>query len=184
MPPPLAVTTGPQGGRLSDLAAAALLGSVPPRRAGLGYRGGMVEVGIRSSAWSDQQVQELVGDWGVNDRGGASVAAADFAEPLGNFWTAWLAGRLVGCVGIRRFNPLSAEVKRLLVIASARRQGVGRRLLATAETEARRLGYQSVVLDTNGSDLALALFRRAGYEETDNFNGNKLARFWFRKELG
>lgn len=42
----------------------------------------------------------------------------------------------------------------------------------------------SVLLDTNGSDPALALFRRAGYQETDDFNGNELARFWFRKELG
>jgi ribosomal protein S18 acetylase RimI-like enzyme len=87
-------------------------------------------------------------------------------------------------VGIRKLEPLTAEVKRLLVASEARGQGLGNQLLAAAEVQARRLGYRTIVLDTDGSDhAALALFRRAGFSDTDDFNGNELARFWFRKDL-
>jgi ribosomal protein S18 acetylase RimI-like enzyme len=57
-------------------------------------------------------------------------------------------------------------------------------LLAALESEARRLGYTQVVLDTNKAlTEAHALYRKAGYRETARFNDNPYAHLWFVKDL-
>ena len=58
-----------------------------------------------------------------------------------------------------------AEVQKLLVLSSARRQGLGRRLMLAIEDEARLQRRSLVVLDTlQGSD-AERLYRTLGYSE-------------------
>ena len=52
------------------------------------------------------------------------------------------------------------------------------------EDEARRQGYGQVVLDTNKALIeAHALYRKAGYRETERFNDNPYAHLWFVKDL-
>lgn len=56
-------------------------------------------------------------------------------------------------------------VNTLAVVPGARRQGIGSRLLAQAESEARRLGLAKCSLTvTIGNEPACAFYRRAGYE--------------------
>ena len=73
----------------------------------------------------------------------------------------------VGCGAIRRFTPGTGEVKRMYVRPSARGHGVGRALLGRLEDEARRLGYERVVLETGDQQPeALALYETSGYSRT------------------
>jgi ribosomal protein S18 acetylase RimI-like enzyme len=58
-----------------------------------------------------------------------------------------------------------AEVQKLLVVRSARRQGIGRLLMEAVEREARRDERTLLVLDTRQSDDAERLYRRLGYCE-------------------
>jgi acetyltransferase len=58
-----------------------------------------------------------------------------------------------------------AEVMKLLVLRSARRQGIGRALLAAVESEARHAGRSLLVLDTRRGDAAEQLYRGHGYTE-------------------
>jgi GNAT superfamily N-acetyltransferase len=53
-----------------------------------------------------------------------------------------------GCVGLRRIDPATAEVKRLYVRPAHRGKGLGRELLERAIREAKTRGYRRVVLDT------------------------------------
>jgi GNAT superfamily N-acetyltransferase len=74
-------------------------------------------------------------------------------------------GRAVACGGIARFDESRGELKRMYVVPERRGHGLGRRLLTELESEARRLGYGVVVLETG--DLqpeALGLYRSSGYE--------------------
>jgi ribosomal protein S18 acetylase RimI-like enzyme len=57
-----------------------------------------------------------------------------------------------------------AEVTKLMVRSSARRQGIGRLLMEAAEAEARRLGRSTLVLDTRQGDPSEALYRGMGWE--------------------
>ena len=62
----------------------------------------------------------------------------------------------------------SLYIDALAVVDLARRRGVARALLAEAERQAGRQGLGSLSLDTGiGNDPARALYRAAGFEQTD-----------------
>lgn len=56
-----------------------------------------------------------------------------------------------------------AEVQRLLVHSRYRNQGLGRRLMAAIEHEARQRGINLLVLDTIAGELAEQLYLKLGY---------------------
>lgn len=100
------------------------------------------------------------------------------------FMIARLHGRAVGCGAFKKLDAATAEIKRMWVSPEARGLGVARRLLAALEDEARHAGMARVVLDTNRSLVeAQALYRKAGYHETERYNANSYADFWFSKDL-
>jgi len=58
-----------------------------------------------------------------------------------------------------------AEVEKLLVLRSARRQGIARALLVALEDVARAAGRRLLVLDTRRGDAAETLYHAHGYTE-------------------
>ncbi len=118
--------------------------------------------------------------------GGASVG---FLPPLaeteaGAYWDGvaaalrgggrrlWIArgpdGDIIGTVQLDLAGQVNgrhrAEVIRLMVHRRARQQGVGRALMEAAETEARRLGRTTLVLDTRQGDSSERLYRKMGWQ--------------------
>jgi GNAT superfamily N-acetyltransferase len=90
------------------------------------------------------------------DRGAFLVARAD--------------GTPVGCGAIRKFDPATAELKRMYVAPEMRGRGIGRRVLAALELEGRRLGVQRLVLETGERQAeALALYTGAGFARIPPF---------------
>jgi GNAT superfamily N-acetyltransferase len=75
--------------------------------------------------------------------------------------------RLVGTVLLSFAHqpnaPHRAEVGKMLVLASARRQGVGRRLLAAAEEAACAAGRTLLMLDTESGSAGDKLYRNCGW---------------------
>lgn len=61
----------------------------------------------------------------------------------------WLAidedDRVIGCIGFNRYGPDSAKLHRLYVKYNRKRQGIGTRLLETAEQCMRGKGYRYAV---------------------------------------
>ena len=115
-----------------------------------------------------------------------SLPAADAAlrAPSGRFLLATLKERVVGCVGVTTEDEAQAEIKRLWVSPGVRGLGLGRRLLAAAETAAASLGASLVRLETNGSlTEAISLYRASGYDEVSPFNDEPYAHHWFEKPL-
>ncbi len=76
-------------------------------------------------------------------------------------------GRLVGTVLLFLAHqpnaPHRAEVGKMLVLSSARRRGLGRRLLAAAEAVALDAGRTLLVLDTESGSAGEALYRSCGW---------------------
>lgn len=74
---------------------------------------------------------------------------------------------LVGSVQLELFSKPNAshraEVQKLLVMSKARRRGLGARLMAAIEEEARSLGRTLLVLDTRKGDPSDSLYRKVGY---------------------
>lgn len=71
-----------------------------------------------------------------------------------------------GGMVLARMADDEAEVLTLAVAAAAQRQGIGRRLLATAMAEARSRGARSIVLEVAVNNApARALYEAAGFAE-------------------
>jgi len=92
----------------------------------------------------------------------ASVAAGDTV-----LVTARLDGRVVGTVQLGLDMPPNqphrGDIKKLLVHRAARQHGIGAKLMARAEQEAKARGRTLLVLDTAGSE-AERLYLRGGWQ--------------------
>ena len=79
--------------------------------------------------------------------------------PRGAYFIAFLDTELVGCGALRPVDELTAEVRRMYVLPSARRTGVGRALLTYLERMASQLGFKTIRLETgNRQRAAMALY--------------------------
>jgi drug/metabolite transporter (DMT)-like permease/GNAT superfamily N-acetyltransferase len=150
------------------------------------------ELEVRPLATSDPTAAALLNAYAAEiesrfvKRPASRVATVEdeYIEPAGTFLVVYDDGEPVACGGIRPLPDGAAEVKRMYVVPGARGRGVGAQLLARLESEARRLGYRRVRLDTAASlTEAQALYRAAGYHEIADYNGNSAASHWFEKVL-
>jgi DNA-binding MarR family transcriptional regulator/predicted GNAT family acetyltransferase len=117
---------------------------------------------------------------------GASLSAddRDLMPPRGAFLVGSIDGRTVAGSAIKKISPGVASLKRMWVDDSVRGLGIGRRMLAAAEAEAKRLGLTTIRLETNGTlKEAIQLYQSAGYREVPAFNDDPYAQHWFEKTL-
>jgi DNA-binding MarR family transcriptional regulator/N-acetylglutamate synthase-like GNAT family acetyltransferase len=117
---------------------------------------------------------------------GQSIPAddADMLPPRGAFLVASVEGEPVGCGAVKTLAPGVGSLKRMWVAESARGLGLGRRVLAALEEEARALGLTTLRLETNRAlTAAIQLYRSAGYIEVPPFNADPYANHWFEKRL-
>ena len=94
----------------------------------------------------------------------------EVAEGRGAFFVAYRDGHPLGCGAIRMLDADTAEIKRMYVAPGARGRGIGRVLLNSLESEARRLGARRLVLETGERQPeAVALYTRAGFARIPAF---------------
>lgn len=120
------------------------------------------------------------------DPGAAWAADAELlAPPSGGFLLVRSDDDVVGCGGVQRIAPDTAEIKRMWVHPDWRGAGLGSRTLSRLERLARDLGHTHVKLDTNSAlTEAIAMYEAAGYVACERYNDNPYARHWFEKRLG
>jgi putative acetyltransferase len=101
-------------------------------------------------------------------RFGPNLTAEHLEGGHGTFLVARDRNRAVGCGAIRILDPTTAEAKRMYVEPDQRGKGVGWAVLAGLEAAAKQLGVRRLVLETGiYQNAALALYRRAGFTQTD-----------------
>jgi len=95
----------------------------------------------------------------------ADIPGNYLSHPRSNFWVAESNGLVVGIVGIQpRELEEEAELRRMSVSSSIRRQGLGRRLLETTDDFCREQSYLRIRLSSvHILQPALAMYRRFGY---------------------
>jgi GNAT superfamily N-acetyltransferase len=87
------------------------------------------------------------------------------AKGRGAFLVVYRGETPVGCGALRLLDAETGELKRMYVSPSERGKGLGRRLVAELEAEARALGIRRLVLETGVRQLAaLALYRATGFQ--------------------
>jgi|SRR5262249_32912421 len=92
------------------------------------------------------------------------------ADGRGTFLVVYRGETPVGCGALRLLDAETAELKRMYVSRPARGKGLGRRILAALEAEARALGVRRLVLETGVRQAAaLALYRSTGFHPISLF---------------
>jgi putative acetyltransferase len=90
---------------------------------------------------------------------------AEVADGRGTFLIVYQEGTPLGCGALRLLDAETAELKRMYVSPSVRGRGLGRRLVAALEAEARALGVRRLVLETGVRQAAaLTLYRATGFQ--------------------
>ena len=93
-----------------------------------------------------------------------------FSPPEGCLLIAEIDNNPVGCVALRSFEPGICEMKRLFVKPEGRGKGVGKALAKKFITEARKKGYQKMLLDTGDFMVeAQSLYSSLGFRTTDQY---------------
>jgi ribosomal protein S18 acetylase RimI-like enzyme len=93
-----------------------------------------------------------------------------YAPPDGALYLCWDTGLAIGCVGLKRIDGRSCEMKRMFVAPMARGRGAGRALVDAVLASAREAGYAEMYLDTSIRQTeAIALYRDLGFERVDPY---------------
>lgn len=92
------------------------------------------------------------------------------------FWTIYDGGVVLGCGALKELDPYHGEVKSMRVCVSARRKGIGSKLLSHIVEEARSRGYCSLKLETGSMpffDPARKLYSKHGFFYCGPFDAYK-----------
>lgn len=119
--------------------------------------------------------EEYVVRYGSRDE--SPVDPSEFEAPGGAFFVAYDGAVPVATGAWRRRTGMTelgstevAEIKRMYVVAAARRAGLARRMLVHLEQTAREAGVEVMVLETGmRQPEAIALYVGHGYERITDF---------------
>ncbi len=96
-----------------------------------------------------------------------------YAPPQGALLIARAGSLIAGCVALRSLDQSTCEMKRLFVRPQFKGQGIGRSLAERIILEAKRLGYQSMRLDTLDTlQAAIGLYESLGFKRTEPYYSN------------
>ena len=91
-----------------------------------------------------------------------------YAPPTGCLLLALQDDQAAGCIALKGHDATTGELKRLYVRPAFRGRGIGQQLVAAAIAEARKVGYQRLILDTHISlTKAQELYAAAGFRKVD-----------------
>src|SRR5271166_526233 len=101
----------------------------------------------------------------------------DYAPPAGRLLLAEYEGELAGCVALHKLDASVCEMKRLYLRHKFRGKVIGRVLAERIISEARRIGYKRMRLDTVEPVMkdAVEMYRKLGFKEIAPYCTNPIA---------
>ena len=108
-----------------------------------------------------------------------------YAMPDGRLYIALADGEAVGCIALRKLDEERGELKRLYVRPAYRNLGIAAALVERIISDARKIGYSWLYLDSVPElGAAVRLYSKLGFEMTAPYNDSPVERTIFmRKDL-
>lgn len=108
-----------------------------------------------------------------------------YGQPYGRLYLVQVEGVAAGCIAMQRLDALHCEMKRLYIRPQFRGKGLARRLVKRLLAEAKKEGYQAMLLDTFPFlQKAIRLYRDLGFYEIASYNNSPLdATIYMKKDL-
>lgn len=92
------------------------------------------------------------------------------------FWCMFDNDKIVGTVAVKELVKKKCELKSLYLLERHHGKGLGQCLLKKAVEFAKESGYEQMYLDSlSTSKKALALYHKAGFVQTEQYNQNEFA---------
>jgi putative acetyltransferase len=96
-----------------------------------------------------------------------------YGLPQGGIILCKAGDEFIGCVGIRKIDSDTAELKRMFIKPAFQKQGIGKVLLQKAVELAKTLDYTAIRLDTlNYMTSAIKLYKQYGFYEIPAYYNN------------
>lgn len=90
--------------------------------------------------------------------------------------------RIACCVGLRKIDDETGEIKRMYVRPEYQRKGIGQRLLEALIEEARCIGYSKIRLDSAPfAREAQAFYRKMGFRDIDPYPESEAPREYYHQ---
>lgn len=108
--------------------------------------------------------------------------ANKYGHPYGRLYIAYRREEPTGCIGLRRIDDKSCEMKRLYVRPQFRGGKIGERLIRRIIEDAKKIGYAHMLLDTLPFlESALHLYKKIGFYEIESYNDSPVSSSIFMK---
>lgn len=105
-----------------------------------------------------------------------SELPGDYSSPGGALLLLSIGGKNAGCVALRKIDDRNCEMKRLYVRTVFRGKGLGKILALAIIEEAKRIGYETMRLDTVPSmKEAIELYRKLSFKQVEPYRYNPVA---------
>jgi putative acetyltransferase len=104
----------------------------------------------------------------------------EYQPPSGRLYLALCDGNIAGCVALRRFEDSICEMKRMYVKPEYRGRGIGRKMAEKVISEARKIGYKRMRLDTiDTMAAAITLYESMGFKPIKPYRLNPIRGAYF-----
>lgn len=101
---------------------------------------------------------------------------AKYGPPDGRLYLAYCDGALAGCIGLRKLDSQSCEMKRLYVRPAFGGRGLGGALVDRIIADAQEIGYSHMLLDTFPFlSRAIGMYQKRGFYEIERYNDSPMA---------
>lgn len=98
-----------------------------------------------------------------------------YGAPRGRLYLAYCNHALAGCIALRQLDSSKCEMKRLYVRPQFQRNHIGRTLVDKVISDARSIGYRSILLDTFPFlDTAIHMYRKLGFYDIPRYNDSPM----------
>lgn len=108
-----------------------------------------------------------------------------YGQPGCRLYLVQVDGVPAGCIAMQKLDEERCEMKRLYIRPAFRGQGIARRLVEMLLADARKDGYEAMVLDTFPFlRHAIRLYRDLGFYEIPSYNNSPMdTTIYMRKDL-
>ena len=100
---------------------------------------------------------------------------AKYGLPEGRLYLLFCEGKAAGCIGLRKIDERSCEMKRLYVRPEFRGRGLGTVLVEKIIQDAKDIGYSQILLDTLPFlQSAIRMYCSFGFYEIESYNNSPM----------
>ena len=93
-----------------------------------------------------------------------------YGRPYGRLYIAFYEGKLAGCIGLKKIDRKTCEMKRLYVRSEFRGKHIGNTLVQKIIDGAKEIGYKYIVLDTFPFlTSAIKMYKNMGFYEIEQY---------------